>query len=183
MSVTNTKSFWLHEMEFEWKLSNLLHFSSAFFPTSIQNSKLNFSQKRFNNFCLEPNSKVYMQKLILFQKADIGLAPLVVMTDRAEYVDFTVPFYDYVGISLLMRTKEATNDYFLFFKVYQLPAWGLLGGLFLFVVVGMYFFERVSPHSYRNNKHINDPTHTHFGVLNCVWYCLMLWAPQGMVHI
>ena len=40
------------------------------------------------------------------QRAEIALAPLSVMAERENVVDFTVPYYDLVGITILMRKPK-----------------------------------------------------------------------------
>lgn len=37
------------------------------------------------------------------RRADIGLGPIAVMAERETVVDFTVPYYDLVGINILVK--------------------------------------------------------------------------------
>lgn len=43
------------------------------------------------------------------RKADIGLGAISVLAEREEVLDYTVPFYDPVGISILMQKTKVTN--------------------------------------------------------------------------
>ncbi|MFH4984366.1 hypothetical protein AB6A40_011075 [Gnathostoma spinigerum] len=52
--------------------------------------------------------------------ADIALAPLSVTAEREDVVDFTLPYYDLVGISVLMRKPAVDNSLFKFMKVSNL---------------------------------------------------------------
>ena len=55
-----------------------------------------------------------------------------VMSDREEDVDFTVPFYDLVGISILMRKHEDGIDLFSFFFIFDLEVWLVIISTFFF---------------------------------------------------
>jgi glutamate receptor, ionotropic, invertebrate len=47
------------------------------------------------------------------KKADVALGALSVMAERENVIDFTVPYYDLVGISILMKKpKVRINIYF-----------------------------------------------------------------------
>ena len=41
------------------------------------------------------------------KRADIGLGPVAVMAERETVVDFTVPYYDLVGINILMKKTSS----------------------------------------------------------------------------
>ena len=43
---------------------------------------------------------------LLDKKADIALGAFSVMAEREHVVDFTVPYYDLVGISILMKKPK-----------------------------------------------------------------------------
>ena len=105
------------------------------------------------------------------------------MADRAAYVDFTVPFYDPVGSTILMRKKEPAKDWFLFVRVFQPHVWGMIVAAYFTASILLWFFERFSPHSYRNDKSQFDPEAKDFTLKECLWVCLILWAPQGMAFI
>ncbi len=40
------------------------------------------------------------------KKADVALGALSVMAERENVIDFTVPYYDLVGISILMKKPK-----------------------------------------------------------------------------
>ena len=44
------------------------------------------------------------------EKADIGLGAISVQADRETVVDFTVPFYNAVGFSVLMKKTKVTTQ-------------------------------------------------------------------------
>ena len=40
------------------------------------------------------------------RRADIGLGAISVMAERESVIDFTVPYYDLVGITILMKKAK-----------------------------------------------------------------------------
>ena len=46
-----------------------------------------------------------------------------VMSEREEVIDFTVPFYDLVGISILMRKREEHTFLFKYLTVFGNDVW------------------------------------------------------------
>ncbi|XP_055341715.1 ionotropic receptor 25a-like [Paramacrobiotus metropolitanus] len=84
------------------------------------------------------------------KKADIALAPLSVMAERENVVDFTVPYFDLVGISILMKKSGQEQSLFKFVTVLEAPVWGSILGAYLLTSLLMFIFDRYSPYSYRN---------------------------------
>ena len=99
------------------------------------------------------------------------------MAERAAVVDFTVPFYDLVGSTLLMRKKDINKDWFLVIKVFRPEVWGMIFVTFVVTVCILWLFERYSPHSFRNDK--SGSEQAEFNLKQCIWFCLILWSPQG----
>ena len=53
------------------------------------------------------------------QRADIIVAPLSVMAERENVIDFTVPYYDLVGITILMKKPKFEYSVFKFMSVLE----------------------------------------------------------------
>ncbi|OQV18207.1 Glutamate receptor ionotropic, kainate 3 [Hypsibius exemplaris] len=87
---------------------------------------------------------------LIDKKADIGLAPLSVMAERENVVDFTVPYFDLVGVTILMKKTNQEQSLFKFVTVLEPPVWGSIFGAYLLTSLLMFFFDRLSPYSYRN---------------------------------
>jgi ionotropic glutamate receptor len=83
------------------------------------------SKKKNNN-----NNKTLTQ-----QRADIGLGALAVMAERENVIDFTVPYYDLVGISILMAKPQVSTSLFKFLTVLENDVWGC--------ILAAYFFTRL----------------------------------------
>ena len=43
------------------------------------------------------------------RRADIGLGAISVMAERESVIDYTVPYYDLVGISILMKKAKVMS--------------------------------------------------------------------------
>lgn len=81
----------------------------------------------------------------LFQRADIAVGPISVMAERENVIDFTVPYYDLVGLTILM--KKPTIDYSLvkFLSVLDEEVWGcIIAAFFLFSIL-ITVFDKLSP--------------------------------------
>ena len=73
--------------------------------------------------------------MISFQNADIALGPISVMAERETVVDFTVPYYDLVGITILMRKPAVPSHLFKFLTVLEKDVW--------LCILAAYFFTRL----------------------------------------
>lgn len=56
------------------------------------------------------------------------------MAERENVIDFTVPYYDLVGISILMKKPSVSTSLFKFLTVLENDVWGC--------ILGAYFFTR-----------------------------------------
>ena len=52
------------------------------------------------------------------------MAPLAVMAERENVIDFTVPYYDLVGITILMKKPSFEYSVFKFMSVLEDAVWG-----------------------------------------------------------
>lgn len=60
---------------------------------------------------------------LLEKRADIGLGSISVMAERENVIDFTIPFYDLVGIGILVNIPRAPSDFFRFATVMHGDVW------------------------------------------------------------
>lgn len=144
-----------------------------------------------------------MRKLI-DEEADIGLGTMQVMVERERFVDFTIPFYDLVGYTVLMEIPHPKTTFFKFLTVLELNVWCCILGayiltrfifsstvlflysldIFLIILSGfsflMYSFDRWSPYSYQNNreKYADDDEKREFSLRECLWFCITSLTPQ-----
>ncbi|VDM74436.1 unnamed protein product [Strongylus vulgaris] len=113
--------------------------------------------------------------------ADIALAPLSVTAERENDVDFTVPYYDLVGTTILMKKPNVEYSLFKFMKVLEWPVWLCIVAAYLLTSTTLWIFDRFSPYSYTNNKkrYISDVEKRAFSFKECLWFCMTSLTPQG----
>lgn len=73
-------------------------------------------------------------KELMDKRADIGLGSMSVMAERENVIDFTVPYYDLVGITILMKLPETPTSLFKFLTVLETDVW--------LCILAAYFFTR-----------------------------------------
>ncbi|XP_066943242.1 ionotropic receptor 25a [Macrobrachium rosenbergii] len=122
-----------------------------------------------------------MIKELIEKRADIALAPLSVMAERENVVDFTVPYYDLVGITILMKKPEVPTSLFKFLTVLEPEVWICILFAYGFTSILLYIFDRFSPYSYQNNKekYKDDDEKREFTFKECLWFCMTSLTPQG----
>lgn len=60
---------------------------------------------------------------LMDKQADIGLGSMSVMAERETVIDFTVPYYDLVGIAILMQLPSTPSSLFKFLTVLETNVW------------------------------------------------------------
>ncbi|XP_023215775.1 ionotropic receptor 25a-like [Centruroides sculpturatus] len=115
------------------------------------------------------------------RKAEIALGPISVMAERETVVDFTVPYYDLVGITILMKKTKVASSLFKFLTVLENKVWGCILAAYFFTSFLMYLFDRLSPYSFHNNreKYKDDEENRDFTAKECLWFCMTSLTPQG----
>ncbi|KAF7998303.1 hypothetical protein HCN44_009701 [Aphidius gifuensis] len=122
-----------------------------------------------------------MIKELVDKKADIALGALSVMAERENVVDFTVPYYDLVGLSILMKKPKAETSLFKFLTVLENDVWLCILGSYFFTSILMWLFDKMSPYSYQNNKdkYKDDDEKREFTLKESLWFCMTSLTPQG----
>nr|CAD7262763.1 unnamed protein product [Timema shepardi] len=136
--------------------------------------------KRFGN--MDENGRWDgMIKELVEKRADIALGSLSVMAERENVVDFTVPYYDLVGITILMKKPKAPTSLFKFLTVLEQDVWLCILAAYFFTSFLMWVFDRWSPYSYQNNreKYKDDEEKREFNLKECLWFCMTSLTPQG----
>ncbi|XP_060526726.1 ionotropic receptor 25a isoform X2 [Cylas formicarius] len=120
-------------------------------------------------------------KDLMDKKADIGLGSMSVMAERENVIDFTVPYYDLVGITILMKVPETPTSLFKFLTVLETEVWLCILAAYFFTSFLMWVFDRWSPYSYQNNreKYKDDEEKREFNLKECLWFCMTSLTPQG----
>ena len=115
------------------------------------------------------------------KKADFALGGISVMAEREKVVDFTVPYYDLVGFSILMKKPEDPVRLFMFLSVLDVSVWGCIVAAYFITSVLMWIFTRYSPFSYQNNMETDkdDDEKRYFNFKESLWFCILSMTPQG----
>lgn len=93
-------------------------------------------------------------------KAHLALAPMAVMAERELVIDFTVPFYDLVGIQILLRKPEVPQDWFKFLTVLDGEVWLSITVAYFVTSFVIFLFDRLSPYSHKNLSRIEKIKHS-----------------------
>ena len=75
----------------------------------------------------------------------MGIGAIRVMAGRENVVDFTVPFYDPVGFTILMKKFKVDTSLSLFIDVMEDKVWGSILGAYIFTSVLLWIFDRYQP--------------------------------------
>jgi len=96
-------------------------------------------------------------------------------------IDFTVPYYDLVGISILMKKPKVPTSLFKFLSVLEDSVWICILAAYVVTSIIMWIFDRWSPYSYQNNieKFVDDDEKRYFDLKECLWFCMTSLTPQG----
>ena len=102
------------------------------------------------------------------------------MSEREAFVDFTVPYYDLVGISILMKKPTVETFLFKFMEVFDVIVWLCIAAAYLTTSFLLWIFDKWSPFSYQNNrdKYQEDDEKRHFNLKESLWFCMTSLTPQ-----
>ncbi|RUS82782.1 hypothetical protein EGW08_009446 [Elysia chlorotica] len=116
--------------------------------------------------------------------ADIAVGPISVMAERENVIDFTVPYYDLVGLTILMKKPEFDYSLVKFLSVLDEEVWGCIIGAFVLFSGLIAIFDKLSPFSYQNRKTeswqgVTGTEPRVFTLKEGIWFCMMSLTPQG----
>lgn len=81
-----------------------------------------FQYENFGHMAPDGSWDNVMRDLI-DREVDIGLGSMSVTAEREAVIDFTVPYYDLVGITILMKKIELERTVFRFLTVLETSVW------------------------------------------------------------
>lgn len=67
---------------------------------------------------------------LMDKEADIGMGAMQVALDRDRVVDFTIPYYDLVGYTVMMLIIRPRTTFFKFVTILEINVWACLFGAF-----------------------------------------------------
>uniref|UniRef100_A0A183AE14 PBPe domain-containing protein n=1 Tax=Echinostoma caproni TaxID=27848 RepID=A0A183AE14_9TREM len=119
---------------------------------------------------------------IASKHADVGLGPIIQDGERKMVVDFTIPYYDSAGLTMLIsdNVDQALGPFF-FLEVFTTPVWICCVSCVAVVSVLVYIMDKFSPYSYQNQAVLKDgPSEgTIFTLKESIWYVLGACTQQG----
>lgn len=153
------------------EIANILKFDYEIFETT---------DGKFGNMNEQGEWNGVVRKL-MDKHADIGLGSMSVMAERETVIDFTVPYYDLVGITIMMLLPSSPSSLFKFLTVLETNVWLCILAAYFFTSFLMWVFDRWSPYSYQNNreKYKDDDEKREFNIKECLWFCMTSLTPQG----
>ncbi|GMT14528.1 hypothetical protein PFISCL1PPCAC_5825, partial [Pristionchus fissidentatus] len=113
--------------------------------------------------------------------ADIALAPLSVTAERENDVDFTVPYYDLVGTTILMKKNDVDNSLFIFMKVLEWKVWVCIVAAYIVASLLLWVFDRFSPTPTEKTRWgpSTDLEIPEFSLKKCIWFCMNSLVVSG----
>ena len=72
----------------------------------------------------------------------MGIGAISVMAEREQVIDFTVPFYDLVGFTILMKKIKQKKSLFFFKETVNDTVWATILGAYFFGSVLLWVFDR-----------------------------------------
>ncbi|XP_046352785.2 ionotropic receptor 25a-like [Haliotis rufescens] len=82
--------------------------------------------------------------------SDIIAGALTVTADREDVVDFTLPYYDFAGIQIVMKKQNREVSLFYFADVFTPLAWLCLGVVIAVTSIMLLLFDRYTPTRSKN---------------------------------
>lgn len=117
--------------------------------------------------------------------ADIALCSLPTLPEYEKVVDFTEPYFDPIGMSILMLKPDLNigilKRFFKFSTVMEKGVWLSILITYLCMTFLMWIIDRYSPFSYQNNKdkYRDSSEKRLFSLKECFWFCAISFTPQG----
>lgn len=119
----------------------------------------------------------------IFQKDSkiLSLGAWTPTFERDNLTDFTEPFFEMVGLSILMKKGKRHIFFYKFVSVLEGSVWCCITGAYFITSILLTLFDRYSPYSYQNNKlkYKDDNEKRIFTFKESLWFCMTSLTPQG----
>ena len=110
---------------------------------------------------------------------DIAVAGMTMTSEREEVVDFVAPYFDQSGISIVLRKPVRARSLFKFMEVLRVEVWMAILAALVLTALMLWFLDRFSPYSARNNKEAHPYPCREFTLKESFWFALTSFTPQG----
>ncbi|XP_026471820.1 uncharacterized protein LOC113376108 [Ctenocephalides felis] len=112
-------------------------------------------------------------------ETDMVVASLTMTSEREEVIDFVAPYFEQSGILIVMRKPVRQTSLFKFMTVLRLEVWLSIVGALVFTAIMIWFLDKYSPYSARNNKQAYPYPCRDFTLKESFWFALTSFTPQG----
>ncbi|XP_051160876.1 ionotropic receptor 25a-like isoform X13 [Leptopilina boulardi] len=112
-------------------------------------------------------------------ETDIAVAALTMTSEREEVIDFVAPYFEQSGILIVMRKPERETSLFKFMTVLRVEVWLSIVGALTLTAIMIWFLDKYSPYSARNNKKLYPYPCRQFTLKESFWFALTSFTPQG----
>ncbi|RWS04344.1 glutamate receptor ionotropic: kainate 2-like protein [Dinothrombium tinctorium] len=111
----------------------------------------------------------------------ISLGAWTRTVERENKTDFTEPFFELVGNTVVMKKPLRHIYYWKFINVLEDNVWYCIISAYFLTSVLLAIFDRYSPYSYQNNKlkYKDDDEKRIFTLKESMWFCITSLTPQG----
>lgn len=118
--------------------------------------------------------------IILYQKADLAVAPLTITKQREEDIAFSKPFMN-SGISIMIKKPEIQKPgVFSFLKPFSIPLWMCIIAGYFCVSFGMFIVSRFSPAEWRRKcLRVDNGVVNKFTLESSLWFTMGALMLQG----
>lgn len=114
--------------------------------------------------------------------ADIALCSLVTSPEYESVADFTIPYFEDIGMSILMLDPKLNVDLstrlFKFTTIMEKGVWLSILLTYFCITMVIWIIDRLSPFSYQNNRNNYEDSRL-FTLNECFWFCVISLTPQG----
>ncbi|RUS78064.1 hypothetical protein EGW08_014176, partial [Elysia chlorotica] len=77
-------------------------------------------------------------------EADVIIGALTVTVERDKVMDFTLPYYDFAGIQIMMKREDSSTKLYYYASVFTTPAWLSIFGVLGVTSILLWAFERIT---------------------------------------
>ncbi|CAH0547819.1 unnamed protein product [Brassicogethes aeneus] len=112
-------------------------------------------------------------------ETDLAITAMIMTASREEVVDFVAPYFEQTGISIVIRKPVRKTSLFKFMTVLKLEVWLSIVGALISTGFMVWFLDKYSPYSARNNKKAYPYPCREFTLKESFWFALTSFTPQG----
>jgi glutamate receptor, ionotropic, invertebrate len=117
----------------------------------------------------------------------LGFGAVSVTAERETVVDFSIPYFDYSGVQMVLiaTTDTSGSNLFYFLTVFDSWVWLCIGLTLIATSILVTLFDRLSPYSFQNKKVLKEgePEGKVFTFKEAMWFVLGAYTQAGWTDI